>query len=44
MLCITARILLALRNILVRESLLILDEKDGNQLRYNFIIFEQLSC
>ena len=33
-----------LRNILVRKSLLFLDEKARNQLKYNFIIFEQLSC
>ena len=37
-------ILLTLRNILVCESLLFLDEKARNQLKYNFIIFEQLSC
>ena len=33
-----------LRNLLVCESLLFLDEKARNQFRYNFIIFEQLSC
>ena len=37
------RILLTLRNILVCESLLFLDEKARNQLKYNFIIFEQFS-
>ena len=38
------RILLTLSNILVCESLLFLDEKARNQLKYNFIISEQLSC
>ena len=38
------RILLTLRNILVCESLLFLDEKARYQLKFNFIIFEQLSC
>ena len=36
--------LLTLRNILVCESLLFLDEKARNQLKYNVIIFEQLNC
>ena len=35
---------LPLRNILVCESLLFLDEKAHNQLKYNLIIFEQLIC
>ena len=34
---------LPLRNILVCESLLFLYENARNQLKYNFIIFEQLS-
>ena len=38
------RILLTLRNILVSELLLSLDEKARNQLKYNFIFFEQLNC
>ena len=40
----STRILLTLRNILVCELLLFLDEKARNKLRYNFILFEQLSC
>ena len=38
------RILLTLRNILVCESLLFLDEKARYQLKFNWIIFEQLNC
>ena len=38
------RILLTLRNVLVCESLLFLDEKARYQLKFNFIIFEQLNC
>ena len=37
-------ILLTLKNILVCESLLSFVQKARNQLKYNFIIFEQLSC
>ena len=33
-----------LRNILVCESLLFLDEKARNQLKYNFIMFGQLAA
>ena len=41
---VSKHILPTIRNILVCESLLYLDEKARNQLKYNFIIFKQFSC